>query len=86
MKSVVRYISKFEKDAGIFIGVLKFKNEPPLDILQKIFNETGPMYDEYPITHEPAGKIGHYVDGELEAGSCDYFLSCDEDVQTLETL
>ena len=39
MKNVVRYISKFEKDADIFIGVLKFKNEPPLDILQKIFNE-----------------------------------------------
>lgn len=35
MKSVVRYISKFEKDTDIFIEVLKFKNEPPLDMLQK---------------------------------------------------
>lgn len=58
MKNVVRYISKFEKGADIFIGVLKFKNEPPLDVLQKIFNETGPMYDEYPITHETAEKSG----------------------------
>ena len=56
MKNVVRYISKFEKDTDIFIEVLKFKNEPPLDILQKIFNEIGPMYDEYPITHETAEK------------------------------
>ena len=37
MKNVVRYISKFEKDTDIFIEVLKFKNEPPLDVLQKIF-------------------------------------------------
>lgn len=55
-------------------------------MLQKIFNETGPMYDEYPITHETAEKIGHYVDEELKTSSYDYFLSCDEDVQTLETL
>ena len=85
MKNVVRYISKFEKDTDIFIEVLKFKNEPPLDVLQKIFNEIGPMYDEYPIMRL-LKKIGHYVDGELKVSSYDYFLSCDEDVQTLETL
>lgn len=54
MKKIIRFISKFEKNGEKFIEVINFKNEPSLDFLQKIFHETGLMYEEYWISNEVA--------------------------------
>ncbi|MDO1510415.1 MULTISPECIES: hypothetical protein [Neisseria] len=80
MKKIIRFISKFEKFGEEFIGVLNFKNEPSLEFLQTIFNETGPMYEEYWITKEIAEIIEPYLDEKLEINKYDYFLSCEENI------
>ncbi|QEY26010.1 DUF7683 domain-containing protein [Neisseria zalophi] len=80
MKKSIRFISKYEKNGELFIGVLNFKNQPSLGFLQKIFNETGLMYYEYWITEEIAEKIKGCVDGELEINNYAYFLSCEADI------
>ena len=80
MKTIIRFISKFEKNGEKFIEVINFKNEPPLNFLQKIFRETSPMYEEYWISNEVAKIIEPYLCETLDINNYDYFLSCEEDI------
>lgn len=80
MKKIIRFISKFEKNGKKFIEVINFKNEPSLDFLQKIFHETGPMYEEYWISNEVSKIIEPYLCEKLDINNYDYFLSCEEDI------
>ena len=59
--------------------VIHFKNEPPLNFLQKIFHETSPMYEEYWISNEVAKVIEPYLCEKLDINNYDYFLSCEEE-------
>ena len=79
MKIIIRFISKFEKNGEKFIEVIHFKNEPPLNFLQKIFHVTSPMYEEYWISNEVAKVIEPYLCEKLDINNYDYFLSCEED-------
>ncbi len=53
MKTIIRLYQN-SKNGEKFIEVIHFKNEPPLNFLQKIFHETSPMYEEYWISNEVA--------------------------------
>ena len=79
MKNIKRFISKFEKNGEKFIEVINFKNELPLNILQKIFHETSSMYEEYWISNDVAKIIEPYLYEKLDINHYDYFLSCEED-------
>jgi len=79
VKKIIRFISKFEKNGEKFIEVIHFKNEPPLNFLQKIFHETSPMYEEYWISNEVAKVIEPYLCEKVDINNYDYFLSCEEE-------
>ena len=79
MKKNIRFISKFEKNGEKFIEVIHFKNESPLNFLQKIFHETSSMYEEYWISNEVAKVIEPYLCKKLDINNYDYFLSCEEE-------
>lgn len=77
MKSLTRYISKFNMNDEKHICDIHFITTPELDWLQKTFNipSDNPMYDEYEISAAIAKSIRQFIAEDLNTDEYFYFLS-----------
>ncbi len=75
--AVRRYISVFDRCSEQFLGELSFSHEPPLTVLQAIFDAEDYLVEEYPITLDAAAQLRSYIEGDFDFEQHDYFLSCE---------